>query len=348
VTDARKATGEPASAVGDEELRAELERVLHEHFEAERRLVALKRCRSPYQTSFALEELDVTLEDGATLELVFKDLSPHALSAGARAAKPSFLYDPSREIETYRSILTRAELGTPIYYGALADPERSRYWLFLERVPGVALWQIGELESWKQAARWLARMHDHFADTEEWRRSAGHLLHYDARFYRLWPQRARDFIDRAAPSEVARGAVEWLEARYEQVVERLASLPDTFIHGEFYASNVLVAGTAEALRVCPIDWEISAVGPGLIDLAALVSGKWEKEETIALASAYRSALGSRAGLPRDGEDFNETLDYCRLHLAVQWIGWAQNWSPPAEHRQDWLGEALRLAEELGL
>jgi hypothetical protein len=30
------------------------------------------------------------------------------------------------------------------------------------------------------------------------------------------------------------------------------------------------------------------------------------------------------------------------------LGWASRWSPPPEHAQDWLGEALGLAEKLGL
>jgi hypothetical protein len=33
---------------------------------------------------------------------------------------------------------------------------------------------------------------------------------------------------------------------------------------------------------------------------------------------------------------------------VQWLGWAEGWTPPAEHRHDWLGEGIALAERLGL
>jgi hypothetical protein len=29
---------------------------------------------------------------------------------------------------------------------------------------------------------------------------------------------------------------------------------------------------------------------------------------------------------------------------MQWLGWSAEWMPPAEHRHDWLGEALALAE----
>ena len=34
----------------------------------------------------------------------------------------------------------------------------------------------------------------------------------------------------------------------------------TFIHGEFYASNVLVNITGGKLRVCPVDWELAGWG----------------------------------------------------------------------------------------
>ena len=111
----------------------------------------------------------------------------------------------------------------------------------------------------------------------------------------------------------------------------------TLIHGEFYASNVIVGQTATGLRVCPVDWEMAAVGPGLIDLAALTAGRWSATEKAALATAY--------GAPAE---FLPALDYCRLHLAMQWLGWAQDWSPPPEHAHDWLNEAVSLSEQLGL
>ena len=48
------------------------------------------------------------------------------------------------------------------------------------------------------------------------------------------------------------------------------------------------------------------------------------------------------------EDFLDALEHFRLHLAIQWLGWSRDWSPPAEHAHDWLADALRLAEGLGL
>src|SRR5205814_2079494 len=70
--------------------------------------------------------------------------------------------DPLREIEVYRSVLAGAGLGTAKLYAA--DVERS--WLVLEKVEGVELYQIGELDPWQRALRWLARMHDRFAGAD--------------------------------------------------------------------------------------------------------------------------------------------------------------------------------------
>jgi hypothetical protein len=42
------------------------------------------------------------------------------------------------------------------------------------------------------------------------------------------------------------------------------------------------------------------------------------------------------------------LDCCRLQLAVQLLGWARQWTPPATHTQDWLGETFYVADRLGL
>jgi hypothetical protein len=33
---------------------------------------------------------------------------------------------------------------------------------------------------------------------------------------------------------------------------------------------------------------------------------------------------------------------------VRLLGWAAGWTPPADHRRDWLAEALSVGEELGL
>ena len=301
----------------------------------------LRRRPSEYRTSFPLEELDLTLEDGTELRLVFKDLAWSALDDEARLAKPAFLYDPRREPAVYAAVLAPHGLG-PRYYGSAIDPDADRYWLFIERVAGRELYQVGDLELWQAVAKWLGETHASLAGDREGAAGPGRLIEYDEAYYRRWIERAQEFA--AAPGQPASRseAVARIADRYDPVVEGLLDLPKTIIHGELYASNVLVDGEALAPRVCPVDWELAASGPGLVDLAALVSGGWGEEDREAIVSAYRGAAGVAAFSP-------EQLALARLHLAVQWLGWAPpSWTPPQGQRHDWLAEALSLAEGLGL
>ena len=327
----------PGAAAGDQFEEA-LSRALAGRL-GDRRIVAVSRSPSVYRTSAAIEDLHLALDDGSTLDLVFKDAGESALSEVARRAKPAALRDPLREIRVYQTILQRLDLGTAACYGAVVDRDRARFWLFLERVVGVELYQVGELDRWKDAARWLARMHA--VALSRLPADDLPLVSYDGPFYRMWAARAREFAPPASAS-----AVDSLAKRYEMVVERLLELPRTVLHGEFYASNILVAGTAAGTRVCPVDWEMAALGPGLVDLAALVSGRWDEQQRLQLVHAYHRALDSSGAPPL--EAFLEALAHCRLHIAMQWLGWARDWSPPSEHANDWLGDALALADELRL
>jgi hypothetical protein len=314
-----------SAPVSDNELRGVVERVLGCP------VAGLERRPSAYRTCFALEELSVQLENGTHLQLMFKDLARQSLPEQVRRAKPDFLHDPLREIDTYRTILASARLGTPVCHGAVVDREAGRYWLFLERVPGVEMYQVGEFAAWQGVASWLSRLHAQFAGHAERLARQAPLLVHDADYYRRWLRRAQAF--RAETPDARRG-LDWLARRHDRVIDRLTALPPTLLHGEFYASNILVHQTVAGLRVCPVDWEMAALGPGLTDLAALTAGRWSDEQRTALALAYRPHVSL------------EVLDFCRLQAAVQWLGWSPDWSPPPEHANDWLTEALDLAERL--
>jgi hypothetical protein len=337
--------------IADTELVQALEPMLGRYFGTPRRIVRLERRPSSYRSSFTLEELELELDDGMTLPMVFKDLSWQALLPEARRIKPAFLHDPLREIETYRKVLAEHRLGSAICYGAVVNPALGRYWLVLEKVPGLELYQVGDFAIWQHVAVWLAQMQKRFTSKSirESIAPAAHLLIYNRDYYWLWMKRAQDFLGAVAstPKQKDTKGLNWLISRYDQVIDRLLAMPETFVHGEFYASNILVNQTGNTARICPVDWEMAAVGPILIDLAALTAGNWTEKEKTALAFAYHSALNADGAKAGGTKEFLEALDCCRLHLAVRWLGWSPRWSPPPEHAQDWLREALCLAEKLG-
>ena len=76
---------------------------------------------------------------------------------------------------------------------------------------------------------------------------------------------------------------------------------------------------------------------------ALYNGLFGSRFAVQSSDVFAKAIGYPCA-PID--DLLATLDWCRLHLAVRWVGWAPSWSPPREHRHDWLREALSLAEEV--
>jgi len=340
------------SIVDGGELRSALQELLQHYYGREVVIEGLQRRISEYCSSFIIEDLDVVLDDGISLALIFKDLSQSALMTGAGRVKPWFFYDPMREIETYRRVLVLHQLGTATCYGAVVDAQRKRHWLFLERVPPVLLWQMGDFARWKDVAHWLAGMHTFLVRETEIRESEhiAHLIHYDRSFFDRWMKRGVTFVSEGDKSQgrKAAAAVRWLADRFEPVVERLITLPVTVIHGEFFASNIMIDESGERLRVCPVDWEMAAVGPGLVDLAGLTSGGWTHEQKDSMARAYYEALPHGSAAKTDLATFLEDLEYCRLAQAVQWLGWSPAWTPPPEHAHDWLREAIQLAERLKL
>ena len=268
-------------------------------------MIQSARTRYAYGTSHHLDLLHLVLADGRSLEALRKDLTPVG-----RVVKPDFLHDPRREVEAYR-ILAGAGLGTPACYDA------GEHWILLERVPGIELWQVGELETWVAVAQWLSRLHGRFAAETP---TNNRLIRYDGPYFRLWPERVRH----------AHPALAQALTGYERVIEILTAEPRTLVHGEFYASNVLVAEE----RIAVVDWETAGIGPGVLDLAALVTG-WPDEQRASIIAGY-------------GEVPDAALAAAELHLAIQWLGWSLGWTAPPEHARDWLNEALAAAKRLGL
>ena len=309
------------------------------------RVVSLRRSPAPYYSSHRLEEVTVITDDGRSLALMLKDLGPDALRGDARRAKPSFLRSPTREVRAY-DILEGRDVAAPRCLGRYSDPEAGHDFLVLEKAPGEPLWQVGDFRAWQAAARWIAVAHERLSPVAGLD-SPDTLLVYDRGYFEIWPQRVKEFVlgGGGANDERVHSLTHVLE-NYDAVVEKLSRLPATIIHGEYHASNIVVETTPAGPRIHPVDWEMAGVGPGLLDLADLTAGNWTEAQRSTLVDAYRNALPPECVPPED--EFDDSLDACRLHKAMQWLGWAADWSPPREHKQDWLAEALRLAGKLKL
>lgn len=323
-----------------QDLIPSLEASLCRHFGKPAPISSLRCQPFPRASSYSLLLMDISLQDGTSMSLLMKELSGPSMLPSASFVKPRFLINPEREIEAYR-ILAPEALGTPLCYGWESPPQSPVHRLFLEFVKGRELYEVGEFELWEETAVWLARFHQRFAGSPP---PGERLLHRDGGWCRRWFKRSSKALNQSPHFSAAdRSAFNRLARDSERIVRRLASLPCTFIHGEFYPSNVLIRSAAGPGRICALDWEMAGWGSGLIDLAALMSGGWRPSQRRRLAQAYCSA-GS--GQTVAWKRFWEDLQHCRLHNAVQWLGWSRDWTPPPEHRQDWLSEALQAYEAI--
>ena len=85
-----------------------------------------------------------------------------------------------------------------------------------------------------------------------------------------------------------------------------------------------------------------------MDLAALTAGSWSEHDRGEITDAYWAEVESHGPVAWSSRDkFLVDLDCCRIQTAVQWLGWFGRQQAWAGHTRDWLGEAMRLTEQLG-
>lgn len=298
--------------------RAELIGVAQRRFGAATVLAAEPH---PFASSCPLTRLTLRSRAGATRSLLVKDLG-----AARRHRAPAALHDPRREPAVYAA-LRGPDTGSPRCLGTHVDPARGHHWLFLEPVDGIPLWQSADERAWIAAAAALARLHRAGPRLPE-----GLAIRYDAEFFARWLPRA----ERLAPA----AELHRLAEVHAWAGDRLAGAPAGFVHGDFYPANLLVTD-GPGLRVRVVDFELAGIGPAALDLAALVTGLPAERADALLGEYWEHSL---VPMPRD--ELAELVQCARLHLAVRWLGWLEEWHAPDHQAFDWAAEAHTAAAAL--
>jgi aminoglycoside phosphotransferase (APT) family kinase protein len=275
-------------------------------------LIRVRRDPTPYVTTFDCEIVSCRFSDGSRLR-VFCKYTPQdgSCSYGQRGGI-------GYEAEVYRQILQPSGASVPDFYGCYTDPATGGTWLLLEYLrKSLRAGKISGLRAMKMAARWIGQFHA--ANAERARLSTSFLTAYDAAYYEGWPRRAAS-LARDLGLKVPR--LQMLVDRLQREIPKLAALPQTIIHGEYYPHNVMF----QAGVVRPVDWETAAIAPGEIDLATLTEG-WSPEDTHQLELEYQRARWPE-GPPKD---FQRNLDLARAYMQLRWLGdddpkWTRNMS----------------------
>lgn len=298
----------------------------------------------PFEYAKSAPLYTTTIRSGTSATpVVVKDLARAHLLGTAAAVKPAFLHDLHREITMYRHVLPGVA-GPATYHGhhSTGSPDHGAV-LVIERVTGLELNDVGDVDVWARAAQWLGRFH-----AQHRTRPAGvPVIVHDTELRGRWHDRA---VTAAASlgRDVRSQVLELAELYATRAARHLTSSPVALIHGEFYPSNVIVGdahldGGRGPARICPVDWETTGLGPALIDLAALTTGDWEASDRDRVTGAYVHAAAEH-GLVFD--DFDTDLAACRLQLAIQWLGWFTNHPPPPWQARNWIAEAADAASWL--
>ena len=274
----------------------------------------IERQRFANASSFAIETLQVTLDDDTQIPVFFKDLNPENQLIDARRVRSLEMERSVRELEVYRRILSRKDFGTPKMYAYRWDAERGLYWLFLEFVEGKKVSKLADPAVWEASARAVARFHH--ASQSVSIADCPFLPWLDENHYWECFTKVRDKIS-SLKAKDRQLAEEGLEL-YRQAIPALLKLPQSLIHGEYFGKNIMFGPSGS--KICIVDWETAAWGPSFLDIASLSTGDWSLEEKTAMRRAYFEEY--RTFAPNvTWEMFLNDVEMLGLYQAIRWIGW---------------------------
>jgi len=267
------------------------------------RITALRQVAMDGFSTNPVSRLEVTLDTGAQLPVIFKRF----LGKAAR--------DIAQEIWVYQDVLANRRFDAPALYAAIDDDSTNRHWLFLEDVGDWRL-EYCETDVWAAAFRWLGRMHAAFYGQAEELVASGHLPEHDPAFYRALAGFARQSLARrGAPEELGRFD-RLMGQGLDRAITELGGVPRTLVHGDFLCHNIMVQ---DGSRIRPLDWEWAAIGVPAWDVVRLLDG-WGDERDRFL-TAYADAMSKQATIATDSRAFENSLAHCRVMLKLWRIRW---------------------------
>lgn len=276
-----------------------------------------------HYSTHPIERLRATLDDGTTLEAIFKRIEAGGEPDSRR----------EREVLLYERLLAGGRFGAPALYGSHFDPSAGRYWLLLEDVGDWKLEYSG-IGDWRAAFQWLAQTHADQQGREAELRALDCLAEHDAAFYKGLHGAARaQLARRATPEALAR--FDRLMAELDRPINELVAQPRSLVHGDLSCHN-LVVQPERTIR--PLDWEWAAVGPPAWDVARLASGWGAKKAS--LVELYCDTFDRWSTTPLDRRAFARSLDLCEIFQ----ICWYLRWWIASCHKPAFVDEQLASLE----
>lgn len=319
----------------EERLRMTLERLVSQREGRRVQVTGWMRQPSPVAGVFPVEVLHVSLRDGGDVTLFVKHLGPEQADHPDKQRR-------DREPRIYEELLGRDALPVPRYYGSRWNEATNRREVFLEYVGDWSL-KYQELEHWFAAAPRLAQLHAFFSGRVAELRRCDFLLCLDARYFRQWAERAVAAVAGEATALAAElaGVVDG----YGPIAELLGGQPSTLVHNDLAPKNVIADRSRRPARICFVDWEMSGVGCGLLDLVHLKHGL-DPISDRAMCAAYCAELDGTGLLPSGPDELRRLFAACELHQTLYRLASFPAWHVPTERVAQWVTEARELARKV--
>lgn len=281
----------------------------------------------------------VLLGNGISLTLFLKCYCPQF-----DLDRPILGTSGDREAGVYLDLLRNTQLGTARFYGVHKRNRDGRTSLLLEFVQGKRLKRVREQETWLAVAKWLAQMHHYFSHRQDELHTVASLYRHDSDFYWNWAYRAAESASRI--SAKAQAIMERILTHYDKIADPLSNALPTLLHGEFYCTNILVSYEDQRIRICPFDWETSAIGCAALDLTYLLRQglgiDWSR-----LIEAYLERWHELGDVPFSPTQLRQHIRRFRVHELMLFIWSSVNYQQAsAEKIVRYAERAERIMESL--
>ncbi|MDB4441903.1 aminoglycoside phosphotransferase family protein [bacterium] len=296
----------------EDAMRQCLEDIVSDICGTQSEIASIHRRRSDYSSWYSSDIITVQLVTGVELMIFLKDFGSYP------RPKEGMVKRRERELCVYRNLLAEPNLGTPKFYGSVWDEPKGRFWLLLEFVNGIPVKHCN-FEYWIAAAGWLGQMQGYFAKKSSSLRACSFLKLHDAHFFQSTVERALQALSQISKPLADR--MEKMVNGYDRLVTVMASQPLTLVHGAYLPSQIIVDIDAGTPRICPVDWELAAVGSALYDFAFLADG-FDPQRRDRLWEAYRQAAAKYSIPVPEMDEVMYIVDCFRLHKIINWLSQA--------------------------
>lgn len=232
-----------------------------------------------------------------------------------------------REVGVYQRLADHLPMNTPKLIGASQTGD----WLLLEMFisyKNATRWNQGD---YRTAIESLSELHDRFWDLDEDLNAFPWLSRpLDADFevhIAAAAQALQTIVERGVPRSLAgsRDRMHLLARMIEnadQIADPLRHEKYTLLHGDYWPGNIAVLRDSKQIV---FDWQLTGVGPGILDLLTfVVKTEWWMEESApemgSLIDHYRSQVSKHTGFEWNESQWSKLWDHALMWRFVQeWI-----------------------------